>query len=178
MQLEIEESALRKESDKLSMERKASIEKELAELNAKFNEMKAQLENEKKKIVGVQETKAEIDKVNLEIEEAKRSYDFTRAAELQYGKLPELQKRLEEAESKAGKHENSSLLRDEVTADEIAKIVAKWTWKRCISTPIFRSSHLPERLEATSRISPNISIAGARPSMSMSTTLASPSFAD
>lgn len=83
--------------------------------------MKAQLENEKKKIVGVQETKAEIDKVNLEIEEAKRSYDFTRAAELQYGKLPELQKRLEEAESKAGKHENSSLLRDEVTADEIAK---------------------------------------------------------
>ena len=127
MQLEIEESALKKESDKLSMERKASIEKELAELNAKFNEMKAQLENEKKKIVGVQETKAEIDKVNLEIEEAKRSYDFTRAAELQYGKLPELQKRLEEAESKAGKHENSSLLRDEVTADEIAKIVAKWT---------------------------------------------------
>ena len=81
MQLEIEESALKKESDKLSMERKASIEKELAELNAKFNEMKAQLENEKKKIVGVQETKAEIDKVNLEIEEAKRSYDFTRAAD-------------------------------------------------------------------------------------------------
>lgn len=127
MQLEIEESALKKENDKLSADRMESIRKELAELNSRFNEMRAQLENEKKAISGVQETKAEIDKVNLEIEEAKRACDFSKAAELQYGKLPELQKRLEDAENKSGKRGESSLLRDEVTADEIAKIVAKWT---------------------------------------------------
>lgn len=127
MQLEIEESALKKENDKLSADRMESIRKELAELNSKFNEMRAQLENEKKAISGVQETKAEIDKVNLEIEEAKRACDFSKAAELQYGKLPELQKRLEDAENKSGKRSEGSLLRDEVTADEIAKIVAKWT---------------------------------------------------
>lgn len=127
MQLEIEESALKKENDKLSADRMESIRKELAELNSRFNEMRAQLENEKKAISGVQETKAEIDKVNLEIEEAKRACDFSKAAELQYGKLPELQKRLEDAENKSGKRAEGSLLRDEVTADEIAKIVAKWT---------------------------------------------------
>ena len=127
MQLEIEESALKKENDKLSADRMESIRKELAELNSRFNEMRAQLENEKKAISGVQETKAEIDKVNLEIEEAKRACDFSKAAELQYGKLPELQKRLEDAENKSGKRGEDSLLRDEVTADEIAKIVAKWT---------------------------------------------------
>ena len=127
MQLEIEESALKKENDKLSADRMESIKKELAELNSRFNEMRAQLENEKKAISGVQETKAEIDKVNLEIEEAKRACDFSKAAELQYGKLPELQKRLEDAENKSGKRGEGSLLRDEVTADEIAKIVAKWT---------------------------------------------------
>ena len=127
MQLEIEESALKKENDKLSADRMESIRKELAELNSRFNEMRAQLENEKKAISGVQETKAEIDKVNLEIEEAKRACDFSKAAELQYGKLPELQKRLEDAENKSGKRGEGSLLRDEVTADEIAKIVAKWT---------------------------------------------------
>lgn len=127
MQLEIEESALKKENDKLSADRMESIRKELAELNSRFNEMRAQLENEKKAISGVQETKAEIDKINLEIEEAKRACDFSKAAELQYGKLPELQKRLEDAENKSGKRGESSLLRDEVTADEIAKIVAKWT---------------------------------------------------
>ena len=127
MQLEIEESALKKENDKLSADRMESIRKELAELNSRFNEMRAQLENEKKAISGVQETKAEIDKVNLEIEEAKRACDFSKAAELQYGKLPELQKRLEDTENKSGKRGESSLLRDEVTADEIAKIVAKWT---------------------------------------------------
>ncbi len=127
MQLEIEESALKKENDKLSADRMESIRKELAELNSKFNEMRAQIENEKKAISGVQETKAEIDKVNLEIEEAKRACDFSKAAELQYGKLPELQKRLEDAENKSGKRGEDSLLRDEVTADEIAKIVAKWT---------------------------------------------------
>ncbi len=127
MQLEIEESALSKESDKLSLDRKENIKKELAELNDKFNAMKAQLENEKKEINSVQETKAEIDRVNSQIEEAKRVYDFNKAAELQYGKLPELTERLKLAESRAAQSDNNSLLRDEVTADEIAKIVAKWT---------------------------------------------------
>lgn len=125
MQLEIEEMALEKETDKLSVDRRESIKKELAELHDKFNEMKAQWENEKKEINSVQDTKAEIDRVNLQIEEAKRNSDYGKAAQLQYGELPALTKKLEEAEKKSSK--GTSLLRDEVTADEIAKIVAKWT---------------------------------------------------
>jgi len=125
MQLEIEEMALEKETDKLSIDRRESIKKELAELHDKFNEMKAQWENEKKEINSVQDTKAEIDRVNLQIEEAKRNSDYGKAAQLQYGELPALTKKLEEAEKKSSK--GTSLLRDEVTADEIAKIVAKWT---------------------------------------------------
>ena len=125
MQLEIEEMALEKETDKLSVDRRESIKKELAELHDKFNEMKAQWENEKKEINSVQDTKAEIDRVNLQIEEAKRNSDYGKAAQLQYGELPVLTKKLEEAEKKSAK--GSTLLRDEVTSDEIAKIVAKWT---------------------------------------------------
>ena len=125
MQLEIEEMALEKETDKLSIDRRESIKKELAELHDKFNEMKAQWENEKKEINSVQDTKAEIDRVNLQIEEAKRNSDYGKAAQLQYGELPALTKKLEEAEKKSTN--GSTLLRDEVTADEIAKIVAKWT---------------------------------------------------
>ena len=125
MQLEIEEMALEKETDKLSIDRRESIKKELAELHDKFNEMKAQWENEKKEINSVQDTKAEIDRVNLQIEEAKRNSDYGKAAQLQYGELPALTKKLEEAEKKSAN--GSTLLRDEVTADEIAKIVAKWT---------------------------------------------------
>ena len=125
MQLEIEEMALEKETDKLSIDRRESIKKELAELHDKFNEMKAQWENEKKEINSVQDTKAEIDRVNLQIEEAKRNSDYGKAAQLQYGELPALTKKLEEAEKKSSN--GSALLRDEVTADEIAKIVAKWT---------------------------------------------------
>ena len=125
MQLEIEEMALEKETDKLSVDRRESIKNELAELHDKFNEMKAQWENEKKEINSVQDTKAEIDRVNLQIEEAKRNSDYGKAAQLQYGELPALNKKLEEAEKKSQK--GTSLLRDEVTADEIAKIVAKWT---------------------------------------------------
>lgn len=125
MQLEIEEMALEKETDKLSADRRESIKKELAELHDKFNEMKAQWENEKKEINNVQDTKAEIDRVNLQIEEAKRNSDYGKAAQLQYGELPSLTKKLEEAEKKSTK--GSTLLRDEVTSDEIAKIVAKWT---------------------------------------------------
>ena len=125
MQLEIEEMALEKETDKLSVDRRESIKKELAELHDKFNAMKAQWDNEKKEINSVQDTKAEIDRINLQIEEAKRNSDYGKAAQLQYGELPALTKKLEEAEKKSEK--GTSLLRDEVTADEIAKIVAKWT---------------------------------------------------
>ena len=125
MQLEIEEMALEKETDKLSIDRRESIKKELAELHDKFNAMKAQWENEKKEINSVQDTKAEIDRVNLAIEEAKRNGDYGKAAQLQYGEMPALTKKLEEAEKKSAN--GTTLLRDEVTADEIAKIVAKWT---------------------------------------------------
>lgn len=125
MQLEIEEMALEKETDKLSVDRRESIKKELAELHDQFNAMKAQWDNEKKEINRVQDTKAEIDRINLQIEEAKRNSDYGKAAQLQYGELPALTKKLEEAEKKSAK--GTSLLRDEVTADEIAKIVAKWT---------------------------------------------------
>ncbi len=124
MQLEIEEMALEKETDKLSMDRLDSIRRELAELHDSFNAMKAQWENEKKDISSVRDAKAEIDRLNLEIEEAQRRGDYGRAAELQYGKLPALQKKLEDAE-KSGS--GTKLLRDEVTSDEIAGIVAKWT---------------------------------------------------
>ncbi len=125
MQLEIEEMALKKETDKLSIDHMQNVQKELGELKDKFNVMKAQWENEKKEISSVQDTKAEIDKVNLEIEEAKRNSDYGRAAKLQYGTLPALQEKLKTAENKS--NSQTSLLRDEVTADEIAKIVAKWT---------------------------------------------------
>ncbi|MGN0744484.1 MAG: ATP-dependent chaperone ClpB [Christensenellales bacterium] len=125
MQLEIEEMALEKETDKLSADRRESIKKELADLQDKFNSMKAQWENEKKEINSVQDTKAEIDRVNLAIEEAKRNSDYGKAAQLQYGELPALTKKLEEAEKKSSN--GTTLLRDEVTSDEIAKIVAKWT---------------------------------------------------
>ncbi len=125
MQLEIEERALAKESDKLSLDRAAAVKKELAELQEKFNGMKAKLEEEKKEIAATQATKAEIDKVNLEIERATRNYDYNKAAELRYGKLPTLQAKLKEAEKKSsGK---SALLRAEVTEDEISLIVSKWT---------------------------------------------------
>ncbi len=123
MQGEIEEMALEKETDKLSIDRRETIKKELAQLHDEFNEMKLRWENEKKEINSVQDTKAEIDRVNLAIEEAKRNSDYGKAAQLQYGELPALTKKLQEAENKT----SSTLLRDEVTQDEIAKIVAKWT---------------------------------------------------
>ena len=127
MQLEIEEMALSKENDKLSKERLQSIKKEIAEQSSKFNEMKAQLENEKAGINIVQKTKSEIDKVNLEIEKAKQVSDYEKAAKLQYGELPNLQKKLQEAEEKAKNKVENHILRDEVTVDEITQIVAKWT---------------------------------------------------
>lgn len=126
MQLEIEEMALSKESDRLSVSRAETVKKELATLKDKFNAMKAQWDNEKNQITVVQDVKAEIDKTNSEIEYAQRVGNYGKAAELRYSKLPELNKKLQEAENKS-KNKNGSLLRDEVTSEEIAKIVAKWT---------------------------------------------------
>ena len=126
MQLEIEEMALKKETDTLSKERLSAIQKELAELRDRFNAMKAQWNNEKSSIHIVSDTKAEIEKVNAEIEAAQRVGDYETAAKLKYSRLPELQKKLEEAQNNSGKQKNS-LLRDTVTEEEIAKVVSRWT---------------------------------------------------
>ena len=125
MQLEIEEMALNKETDNLSKERLGDIRKELAEQKDAFNEMKVQWEREKESIHLVSDLKAEIEKKNGEIEEAQRVGDYAKAAELKYSKLPELQKRLEEAVKAGGK--KHSLLRDTVTEEEIARVVSRWT---------------------------------------------------
>lgn len=126
MQLEIEEAALGKETDKLAKAHLEEIEKELSELRDKFNEMKAKWENEKTSINRVQKLREKIESVNAEIEKAQNSYDLNKAAELKYGKLPQLQKELEECE-KQNDGGNATLLRDKVTDDEIARIVARWT---------------------------------------------------
>ena len=127
MQHEIEEAALTKETDKLSAEHLAEIRRELAEMREKFTAMKAKWENEKQAINKVQKLREEIEATNAEIEKAKRDYNLNRAAELQYGTLPRLQKELEEEEKLAESAKNSSLLRDKVSEEEIAKIVARWT---------------------------------------------------
>ena len=126
MQLEIEEAALGKETDKLAKAHLEEIEKELSELRDKFNEMKAKWENEKTSINRVQKIREKIESVNAEIEKAQSSYDLNKAAELKYGKLPQLQKELEECE-KQNDGGNATLLRDKVTDDEITRIVARWT---------------------------------------------------
>ena len=126
MQLEIEEEALSKETDKLSLSHLDEIKTELAELREKFSAMKAKLENEKHGIEKVQKIRSEIEDVNRQIEKAKETYDLTKAAELQYGKLPQLQKELEE-EEKQSETKDNTLLRDRVTDEEIAKIVSRWT---------------------------------------------------
>ena len=127
MQLEIEEMALKKETDTLSKERLSALQKELAELRDKFNAMKAQWENEKKSINIVSDTKAEIEKVNGEIESAQRIGDYERAAKLKYSRLPELQKKLEEAQKTGAEKKQNTLLRDTVTEEEIARVVSRWT---------------------------------------------------
>ena len=126
MQLEIEEMALKKETDTLSKERLSAIQKELAELRDKFNAMKAQWNNEKASIHVVSDTKAEIEKVNGEIEAAQRVGDYETAAKLKYSRLPELQKKLDEAQKEGSKPKNT-LLRDTVTEEEIARVVSRWT---------------------------------------------------
>ncbi len=128
IQLEIEEAALKKESDELSKEHLREIQKELSEHREAFNAMKAKWENEKTAINKSQKIREEIEKVNAAIEKAQREYDLNKAAELKYGKLPQLQKELAEEEAAAKNKENhNTLLRDKVTEDEIAKIVARWT---------------------------------------------------
>ena len=126
MQLEIEETALSKEKDEFSKQRLEDIKKEKSELKTKFDSMKAKWDNEKQSIEKVQKLREEIEKTNAGIEQAERNYDLNKVAELRYGKLPELQKQLEEEEKKEGSKENV-LLRNKVTADEIAEIVSRWT---------------------------------------------------
>jgi len=127
MQLEIEETALSKETDAISKSRLNDIQKEKAELKDKFDSMKAKWENEKASIGVVQKLREEIEKVNAEIEKAERNYELNKAAELKYGKLPDLQKQLQEEESKESKAKETSLLRNKVTEEEITKIIARWT---------------------------------------------------
>ena len=128
MQHEIEEAALKKEDDALSRERLSVIQKELADMREQFNSMKARWENEKNSIGKVQKLREEIEHMGGEIAEAERNYDLNRAAELKYGKLPQLQKELAEQEKIAEEAKSdSTLLRDKVTEEEIARIVARWT---------------------------------------------------
>ena len=127
MQLEIEETALSKEKDEVSKKRLADIQKEKAELKTKFEGMKAKWENEKQAIGKVQKLREEIERVNAEIEKSERNYELNKAAELKYGKLPELQKELEEEEKIAEKSKEDGLLRNKVTEDEIAAIISRWT---------------------------------------------------
>ncbi|MDD6683627.1 MAG: ATP-dependent chaperone ClpB [Clostridiales bacterium] len=126
MQHEIEEAALKKETDPLSQERLAQLRKELSDLRDQFNEMKTRWENEKNEIGQVQKLREEIEKINAEIEQAERKYDLSRAAELKYGELPRLKSQLEEAERES-KAPDATLLRDKVTEEEIARIVSRWT---------------------------------------------------
>ena len=129
MQHEIEEAALKKETDTLSAQRLAALQKELAEMREQFKAMKAQWDNEKSSIGKVQSIREQIEQTNAAIEKAEREYDLNRAAELKYGKLPELQKQLAEEEKKAeaAGQTQDNLLRDRVTDEEIARIVARWT---------------------------------------------------
>ncbi len=127
MQLEIEEAALTKENDKLSEAHLADIRKELAEKREQFATLKARWESEKDAIKRVQSLREEMEKCNAEMEQAERSYDLNRAAELKYGKLPKLQEELSAAEAEMEKGKAEGLLRDRVTEEEIARIVARWT---------------------------------------------------
>ena len=126
-QLQIEQVSLKKETDALSQSRLKELEKELAELQDQFRSMKAKWENEKNAIGKVQTLREQIEQTNAAIEKAQREYDLNKAAELKYGKLPELQKQLEAEEKLANEKKEDSLLRDRVTDEEIARIVARWT---------------------------------------------------
>ena len=126
MQMEIEEAALKKETDRLSQDRLADLQKELAELHDEFAARKAQWENEKASVDRLSSLREEIENVNRQIQDAQQKYDLNKAAELQYGRLPELQKELEAEEAKV-RSQDLSLVHESVTEDEIARIVSKWT---------------------------------------------------
>ena len=148
MQLEIEQAALKKESDEGSRRRLETLEEELAHQREQFNAMKARWENEKSAITKVQKLREEIEQVNAQIAQAEHAYDLGKAAELKYGRLPQLQSQLAEEEANADQNE-ATLLRDKVTDDEIARIVSRWT-----GVPVTRLKegerekllHLPEEL--------------------------------
>ena len=127
IQHEIEEAALKKESDHLSQEHLAEIQKELSDMREEFKAKKAQWDNEKEAIGKVQQLRAELEAANAELEKAQREYDLNKAAELQYGKIPALKKSLEEEEQIANEGKARSLLRDKVTDQEIARIIERWT---------------------------------------------------
>lgn len=126
MQMEIEEAALKKETDRLSQDRLAELQKELAELHDEFASQKAQWENEKASVERLSALREEIENMNREIQAAQQKYDLNRAAELQYGKLPQLQKELEEEEERV-RNQDLSLVHESVTEEEISRIVSKWT---------------------------------------------------
>ena len=126
MQMEIEEAALKKETDHLSQDRLADLQKELAELHDEFAARKAQWENEKASVDRLSALREEIETVNRQIQDAQQRYDLNKAAELQYGKLPQLQKELAEEEERV-RNEDLSLVRESVTEDEIARIISRWT---------------------------------------------------
>ena len=128
IQLEIEEAALKKEKDALSLEHLSEIRKELAEMREHFNSLKAKWDNEKASIGKVQKLREQLEQLNADIERAEQAYDLNKAAELKYGKLPDLQRKLEEEEKHTQeKEQRNSLLRDKVTEEEIARIVERWT---------------------------------------------------
>ncbi|MBE6956864.1 MAG: ATP-dependent chaperone ClpB [Ruminococcaceae bacterium] len=127
IQHEIEEAALKKETDKLSKEHLEEIRRELAEMREDFNAKKAQWDNEKNAIGKVQKLRQELEQANGELERAQREYDLEQAAQLQYGRIPELKKQLEAEEELVSRHRENTLLRDKVTDDEIARIIERWT---------------------------------------------------
>ena len=148
MQLEIEHAALKNENDHLSQERLAALTKELAELHDKANEMKAVWENEKKQVDRVHDLRKEIEEVKDEIQMAQRKYDLNKAAELQYGRLPQLTKELEELEESVS-DQDRRLIRETVTEEEIAKIISKWTGipvAKLNETERNKTLHLAEQL--------------------------------
>ena len=126
LQLEIEEAALNKETDTLSRDRLETLRKELAELHEKYDAMTAKWENEKNRVGRLASLREEIEQVGRDIQTAQQKYDLNKAAELQYGRLPQLQKELEE-EEKAVRSEDLTLVHESVTEDEIARIISKWT---------------------------------------------------
>ena len=150
IQHEIEEAALKKETDQISKERLADIQKELADMREQFNSLKSQWDNEKASLNKVQALKEQLEQLNADIERAEEAYDLNKAAELKYGKLPQLQAQLAEQEKLAeGSRKENSLLRDKVTDEEIARIVERWTGipvARLMEGEREKLLHLPEIL--------------------------------